>query len=41
MDSMFAAIVGFPITQNRGAQQKFSISINVLNNIVPIKTGMS
>jgi len=27
MDSMLAAIVGFAMTQNRGAQQEFSVSI--------------
>jgi len=29
MDSIFAAIVGFPIAQNRGAQQTLSVSIKV------------
>jgi len=37
MDSMFAATVGCPITQNRGAQHEFSVSIKVLKNLYHFK----
>jgi len=36
MDSMLAAIVGFPITQNRGAQQEFCLNKS-FKKIVPFQ----